>query len=184
MNEKMLVRGLKNGSEAAFEEMIREHRAKILGLIMKLVSDSSFHEDILQNTWLLAFRHIEKFRNDCALSSWLYRIASNECFQHHRKNRRHNRERPDELGLASVTAVDTQFCFPDHYANKRIRAEITRLSDNFREPVMLRLAGFDNDEMTAALNITLPATKSRFWRAKQILEKRLRDVLIDYDEAA
>ena len=79
-NEQQLIQRLQNPAtrEQAFETLVREFQEQLYWQIRRMVLDHDDTDDILQNVFLKAWQGLEHFRGDARLSTWLYRIASNE----------------------------------------------------------------------------------------------------------
>src|SRR5207247_9325758 len=92
MTDEALVRRFQHGDEAAFDELVERHRARIYGLVCRLtgVGDA---EDLAQDVFVAAYKSLRSFRGDAAFGTWLYRIAIHTCSHHLR------RKRPEALEL-------------------------------------------------------------------------------------
>ena len=79
-NEQQLIQRLQNPAtrEQAFETLVREFQEQLYWQIRRMVLDHDDTDDILQNVFLKAWQGLDSFRGDARLSTWLYRIASNE----------------------------------------------------------------------------------------------------------
>ena len=79
MNESELIQAARGGDEAAFEQLVRLHEKKIYNLCLRMCGSSEDAAEAAQDTFLALWRGLEGFREDAALSTWLYRLASNAC---------------------------------------------------------------------------------------------------------
>ena len=77
MNESELIQAARGGDEAAFEQLVRLHEKKIYNLCLRMCGSSEDAAEAAQDTFLALWRGLEGFREDAALSTWLYRLASN-----------------------------------------------------------------------------------------------------------
>ena len=75
--ELELIRWAQQGVREAFDELVAPHRGRLLRSIMKIVHNLEDAEDVLQDTFLRAYRAIASFRGDSAFYTWLFRIATN-----------------------------------------------------------------------------------------------------------
>src|SRR5947207_5106059 len=80
------------GPSATFEDLIREHQRMIHSLCFRMTGSLADAEDLAQETFIQAYRHLASFRSESRFSSWLYRIAMNQCL-----NWRKRKTRQDEL---------------------------------------------------------------------------------------
>src|SRR3954451_8142736 len=101
LRERMLIRRLQQRDERAFAEVMRLYQHKVFNVVFRMVGNREEAEDVAQEVFVTVFKHIETFRGDAKLSTWLYRIATN-----HTRNRlkylgRRARNTPWELDGAA-----------------------------------------------------------------------------------
>jgi RNA polymerase sigma-70 factor, ECF subfamily len=89
--DRFLVHEAQGGSHAAFERLVHAHDRAVLRLAIRITGSQSDAQDIYQEAFLTAYMRLESFRFECSFSSWIYRIATNVCLDHLRKNRNHRR---------------------------------------------------------------------------------------------
>src|SRR5690606_498025 len=75
--------------DQGFKVLIENYQERVYGIIRKMVIIHEDADDILQNTFIKAFRNINKFKGDSSLFTWLYRIATNESLNFLKKKKRH-----------------------------------------------------------------------------------------------
>ncbi len=85
-DEGALIEAAREGSAAAFAELVRRYDRGVLRLALGMVKSEQDARDIYQETFLKAFRSIRGFRHECAFGTWLFRIATNLCLDHARRN--------------------------------------------------------------------------------------------------
>lgn len=78
-DEQSLIRASQQGDHAAFECLVREHQRMILSLAYRMTGSWSDAEDLAQESFIQAFRQLDRFRGEARFSSWLYRITVNHC---------------------------------------------------------------------------------------------------------
>ncbi len=91
MNESVLIKQLKNPDEkeTAFRKLIQTYQKNLYYHIRRMVNDHDDTDDILQNTFILVWKNLDKFREESSLKTWMYRIATNETITFlNRKNKR------------------------------------------------------------------------------------------------
>ena len=88
MNEKELIARLQARDETAFEELIRLYEKKIYALCVRMCGNAEDAEEAAQDTFLALWRGIDRFRQESALSTWIYRLASNACIDLMRRRRK------------------------------------------------------------------------------------------------
>jgi RNA polymerase sigma-70 factor, ECF subfamily len=91
IQDRFLVHEAKCGNQAAFEQLVHAHDQAVLRLAIRITGSQSDAQDIYQEAFLKAYAKLESFRFECSFSSWIYRIVTNVCLDHLRKNRKHRR---------------------------------------------------------------------------------------------
>jgi RNA polymerase sigma-70 factor (ECF subfamily) len=82
-----LVRKVQSGNQAAFEQLVHAHDQAVLRVALRITGSQSDAQDIYQETFLKVYRKLGSFRFECSFSTWIYRIVTNVCLDHLRKNR-------------------------------------------------------------------------------------------------
>jgi RNA polymerase sigma-70 factor, ECF subfamily len=149
----------------AFEELYRQHSTRLFNLAWRMCGTQADAEDLLQETFLLAFRKLPEFRGDSTVGTWLYRLAMNRCLDHlkSRQTRASGATTPlDEETLPGPRRV------PDA-GIKRIDLEraIERLPDGARAAFVLHdVEGFQHHEIATILGISEGTSKSQVHKAR------------------
>ena len=89
IQDRFLVHEALCGNHAAFEQLVHAHDQAVLRLAIRITGSQSEAQDIYQETFLKAYTKLESFRFECSFPSWIYRIVTNVCLDHLRKNRNH-----------------------------------------------------------------------------------------------
>lgn len=165
-HERVLVEAAQAGDLDAFEVLVRRHQKPVYRLALRMLRSTSDAEDAAQETFVQAWRSIDRFGGHSSLGTWLYRIATNRCLDM-LALRRPTETLDDDLGGhdADPIAVMAQ--------RERLRAVLDgvhALSGDQRAALVLReFEGLRYDEIAEVLDITLPAVKSRIHRARLAL---------------
>ena len=171
-----LVDKAREGDTAAFEELVRLTYRDVYNLAVRLTGNEADASDVVQDTYVRAFRGLRRFRGDASFSTWLYRIASN-CASSFMSRR--SRQRCDVLPEADeVVATD-----PDQDPTLRAEASSLRqtieraleqLPQRLRAVVVLKhLEDLSHREIAERLGISESATKVRLHRARTSLRRLL-----------
>ena len=175
--EARLVDAARAGDTEAFAEIVRRHERRLRLVLVRLLGDDRDAEEATQDAFVLAWRHLDRYRADAALFTWLYRIGVNEALARKRRKRLTTVDlAASETQSASRVPRDTQ---PESSAEaSETRAQVEQalagLPDDYREAVVLRdLAGLSNEEVADALGLTLAAAKSRIHRGRMQLRALL-----------
>jgi RNA polymerase sigma-70 factor (ECF subfamily) len=169
-DDESLVRAAQEGELEAFAEIVRRHERRLRLVLLRVLDDGRDVEEAVQDTFVQAWRHLDRYRGDAALFTWLYRIGVNEALGRRRKKRIPTTDldasgvdgaydvRRDVQPEASAEASDLR---------SRVIAALNELPLDYREAVVLRdVAGLSNDEVAAALGLSVAATKSRIHRGR------------------
>lgn len=171
-----LVEAARHGDNEAFEELVKRTHADTFTLARRLVSDDDDARDVVQETYLRAFRSIRKFRGDAQFSTWLYRITANCASTHLGRRRRHRHDELDE----EVAVPDLN---PDHdpaaaadatILRQRLEAAIAELPPRLRAVVVLRdIYDLSHAEIADQIGISESAAKVRLHRARRKLRTQV-----------
>src|SRR6056297_2801467 len=90
IDDKALLKRLHSrlGKRKAFEELVKAFQQPLYAHIRRIVGNHEDADDVLQNTFVKAWRYIDSFKGDSAIYSWLYRIAANEAFSHLKQSKK------------------------------------------------------------------------------------------------
>lgn len=168
--------------EAAFNELVRRNQAVVYRLLLRMLGDRAEAEDVAQEVFVSVFKSIESFRGDCALSTWLYRIAAN-----HGKNRikylarraRGNDGPLEERHEGRVTAVlEAHLAPPDQQvegqeAETLMQQALAALDPEQRLLLGLRdLEHMSYEEIRQITGLPIGTVKSKLHRARMALHER------------
>lgn len=163
-----------------FERLVEEFADRIYGVALRITGSASDAEDVVQDTFLAAFRHWGSFRGEAAPSTWLYRIAVNEALQ------RVRRRRPvtylEETGLDASQVADWTEEIHRRAELSELREQleegIARLPEDYRVVLVLRdVEGLATVEVAEVLELSEAAVKSRLHRARLLLRQHLATYL-------
>jgi RNA polymerase sigma-70 factor (ECF subfamily) len=191
-DEAELVEGLRAGNPAAYRRFVDSNSANVYNLALKLLGDEQEAEDVLQETFLSAFRAIDRFEGRSKLSTWLYRIAYNASLMHIRKRDRmttFSLDRPygDDEQDSTVSdrhLVDWSTMPDDQLLTAEARLEMDRaiaqLPESLRSTFVMRdIQGLSGAETAEVLGITVQAVKNRLHRARLRLRDRLSSYFVE-----
>lgn len=182
--DQALLEGLRQGVEAAYEELLSQFQQPVYNLVFRLLNDPSETADVLQEVFLKVFRSVHNFRGQSSLKTWIYRIAVNEAYNQRRWFTRHRKQ---EVGLE--TEEEGSRCYRDTLSDPGrtpfdlaagsethalIEQALSELNPTFRTAVILRdIEDLSYDEIAEVLNISLGTVKSRILRGREALRKIL-----------
>jgi RNA polymerase sigma-70 factor (ECF subfamily) len=170
------------GDRGAFTELVEVHRGAVFRFARHLTQDAASAEDVLQETFITALQRIADCRGQGSLKGWLFAIARSKAWQQRRLRRAEPEtwEPVESLETLAQAAGFGSPLNPEQLASQveqraRLEAALARLSPEEREAVVLRdVEGLSGEETAAALNLALPAMKSRLHRGRLHLVAALR----------
>ena len=181
------IEALRLGDRREFARLVDGYSGPLYRLALKMLGNASDAEDALQNTFLKAFQHINTFEGRSSLSTWLYRIASNEALMLLRKRRPETTfsdipsEDENENNFDPVQFTDW-CCLPEEeFLSAEARAAldqaVQRLPETLRIVFILRdIEDLSIQDTSQVLGLTETAVKTRLLRARL----RLREELSSY----
>lgn len=188
-----LLRGLRAGDPGHQERFVREHAGRVKALALRYVRNEEDANDVVQETFLSAFRALGAFEGKARLATWLHRIAVNAALMKVRARERRGETQAEAeieellprfvgLGVHDRPPLAFGACPQDEAERGEmqavVRACIDRLPDVYRTALLLRdIEELDNDEVAERLGITVNAAKIRVHRARQALRTLLEPSL-------
>jgi RNA polymerase sigma-70 factor (ECF subfamily) len=153
-------------AEAAshIERLYEEYQRPLLAYLKRLVSDHEAAEDLCQDTFAKALQRWEQHNAQSNVVAWLYRIATNNAYDHLRRRRRRILTR-----LIELEAFPTATSAPESRLaeSEPVRAALARIPPQYRVPLLLTSQGHSTEEIAAALGCSCLAVKMRLFRARE-----------------
>jgi RNA polymerase sigma-70 factor (ECF subfamily) len=182
-SESFSLEALRAGDRAEYARLVETYYEMIYRLAYKMLGDAQDAEDILQETFIKAYRHLQGFDGRSSLSTWLYRIATNEAlmFLRRRVPESFSIDEPmesDEGQMEPKQIVDW-CCMPEEEmmsteAQAYLDQAVQTLSPNLRAVFILRdIQGLSTRETAAVLDLSESAVKTRLSRARLHLREEL-----------
>lgn len=184
--DEALIREIKNGDKEAFSLLVQKYQNRIFKLVNRYVHDPAEAADITQESFIKAFRALEKFRGDSAFYTWLYRIAINTAKNHLvTKSRRVNETSVEAADTEeTINKVSIQEFFPPDKILLNTELEnvildvIEHLPTELRIAITLReIEGLTYDEIAQKMSCPIGTIRSRIYRAREVIEKRIKPIL-------
>jgi len=181
--ELALVQAAKRGDVAAFEQLVKRYDRNIFRTAQHITQNREDAEDVTQDAFLKAYENLEQFQGNSKFYTWLVRIAVNESLM---KLRRRRTDRTVSLDEDIKTEEDTmprevadwspnpEQLYKQGELKDILRKTIQGLPASFRTVFVLRdVEGLSTEETAEALDLSIPAVKSRLLRARLQLRERL-----------
>jgi RNA polymerase sigma-70 factor (ECF subfamily) len=170
---------------AKFDQLYRQHVDRVFRFAQRLCGQTEDAKDLVQDTFLNAFRGLDQFRGDAQLSTWLYAIAARACI-HMRRKRKGEPERelsleefiPSSEGEFRLQVATEGFTPEEALENKQLRRAlqqaILKLPKKYRVVLVLRdMEGLSAKEVGTIMGLNERAVKSRLHRARLFVRKEL-----------
>jgi RNA polymerase sigma-70 factor, ECF subfamily len=185
-DEASLVEQARDGNPAAFTELVRRYEGKIFRLAHHITQNREDAEDVLQEAFLKAYEHLDQFQGNSKFYTWIVRIAVNQALMKLRKRRSDKTVSMDETLDTGEDVVIREIAAWDPDPEEQYsREELARILDEavqslappYRAVFVLRdVDELSTEETAEALELSIPAVKSRLLRARL----QLRDKLTRY----
>lgn len=164
-------------SRREFDDLVAEHHSRVYGVALRVVRDPELAADVVQETFIRAWRGLGRFRGDSTFGTWLHRIAVNTALT---ARKRAARTRSASLEVVEeVVAEPTMEADPDRRGEvlalrERLERALDTLSPGQRAVVVLKdVEGWTHSEIAERLDITEAAAKVRLHRAHRRLAQYL-----------
>lgn len=185
--DEELVARAQAGDKRAFDLLVVKYQQKVANLIARYMRDSTEVLDVTQEAFLKAYRALPGFRGDSAFYTWLYRIAINTVKNYLVAQGR--RPPGDDLDAEVAEQMDMGGRLREYATPERelLTDEIARtvqrvlddLPDDLRTAIVLReIEGMSYEEIAEAMECPIGTVRSRIFRAREAIDKRLRPLLI------
>ena len=176
-----LVREAQGGSQAAFEELVHTYDEAVLRLALRLTGSESDAQDIHQEAFLKVYKKLGGFRLECSFSTWIYRIVTNVCLDHLRRNRARGKSTAIEVDNESLNQLsdhrpgnNPERQLLDQELRAQILRALRRLTPRERMVFDLRhFQGLNLRTVSEILNASEASVKMTFYRATRKLRFRL-----------
>ncbi len=176
-----LVRAAQTGDERAFRRLVERYEPKVYRLALKMMREPQDAEDVLQETFINVFRHLDSFRGDAEFSTWIYRIATNASLMKLRSKKpvasldepvdAEEETLPRELTDWSATPEEMLL---SRETRAQMELALARLPETLRTVFVLRdVEGLNVEETARVLDISQANVKTRLHRARLALREQL-----------
>jgi len=183
IDEAPLVAQSRGGDPRAFGELVRRYEAKIFRLAQHITQNREDAEDVLQETFLKAYEHLDQFQGNSKFYTWIVRIAVNQALMKLRRRKTDKTVSLDEtIDTGEDTVVREIAAWGENPEQRFSREELGTILDSaieelepaYRSVFVLRdIEELSTEETAEALGLSVPAVKSRLLRARLQLRERL-----------
>lgn len=176
-NDLLLVDQARKGSEKAFATLLNRYRDSIYFMLLKMVNNASDAEDLTIEAFGKAFRNLDSYTPSFAFSTWLFKIATNNCIDFIRKKQTSPSiidQGPEDIDSYTVNiqsdSPDPEETLINHQKIIALREIISQLKPRYKTLIELRyFREFSYEEISAELNLPIGTVKAQLFRAKTLL---------------
>lgn len=178
------IKRVLDGDNTAYEFLQKKYKNLIYSLVKKMIKNDSDVEDLVQETFIKAYKALDKFKFNYSFSAWIYRIASNNTIDFLRKRRFDTFSIDKPIGNAedeNYFEIEDNSYSPDlglmnEQKSDIIRDAIDTLPENYREIIILRHEEeLDYKAIAEQLDLPLGTVKAHLFRARKLLYEELKD---------
>ncbi|MFC2115177.1 RNA polymerase sigma factor [Bacteroidota bacterium] len=178
----LLVQKAREGDQMAYAELLGKYRDAIYFMLLKMVNNPVDAEDLTIEAFGKAFKNISQYTPNFAFSTWLFKIATNNCIDFIRKKRASTISLDQSTDDPDSTSVTIQSDTPDPEANlinaqkiKHLRDVVNKLKPRYRTLVELRyFKEYSYEEIAVELDLPIGTVKAQLFRARELLYNILK----------
>ncbi len=177
MNEKVILKKLKEGSREALGLLWQEHSAHVLNLAFRMLKDRDQAEDILMDIFVQVPSAIQKFRGECAVNTWLYRLTVNACLMKLRADKRHGELEEQHLDVITEEVLGKGDA-PSDFDPELLQLGLMQLPAQTRGMLWLKDAeDLDVKDLVDIYQIPEGTIKARLSRARHFVKDYIKEKL-------
>jgi len=180
ISDEEVVRRLRAGETGLFEVIMRRYNQRLYRVARAILRDDTEAEDVMQQAYVNAYRHLDQFEGRALFSTWLTRIAVHEALARaRRRGRFHDPEIVDDSNSDTMSGLKSPGLDPERQAfagelRALIESAIEALPDHYRAVFVMReVEGMSTTESAECLDITEETAKTRLHRARKLLRDSL-----------
>jgi RNA polymerase sigma factor (sigma-70 family) len=187
--DSRLIKAALKGDQVSYRAIMKKYHDQVYGLLFRMVHEKDEVEDLTQEAFIKAFQSLHNFNEEFAFSTWLYKIATNNCIDFIRKKKLQtfSIDKPIESkeGEFGFEIPDSTF-EPDRsmiagQRSKALEEAVNSLPEKYRQVILMRhTEDKDYQEIAEELDLPLGTVKAHIFRAREILYKKLKKKIAHY----
>ena len=185
---KLVMQATSNGDQKAYAELLHHYRDSLYFMLLKMTNNAEDADDLTIEAFGKAFKNLSQYTPDYAFSTWLFRIASNNCIDFMRKQQKRNtfsidRTYDDGDGEEYSQKIPGKTLDPEEKIIEKqkiqvMREVVERLKPHYRQLVELRyFKEYSYEEIAVELELPLGTVKAQLFRARELLYNVLKNSL-------
>ena len=185
--DQLLVERVRDGDKQAFDLLVAKYQRRLMRLLSRIVHDPAEAEDVVQETFIKAYRALRHFRGDSAFYTWLYRIGINTAKNHLATQGRRaptfsdiDSEQAEAFGdgeqLRDINTPESMLA--SKQIAQTVNAAMDALPVDLRTAIALReIEGLSYEEISDIMACPIGTVRSRIFRAREVIAEKLRPLL-------
>jgi RNA polymerase sigma factor (sigma-70 family) len=182
---KLVQLAISNGSQQAYAELMKNYRDSLYFMLLKMTNNPHDAEDLTIEAFGKAFKKLHQYTPEYAFSTWLFKIASNNCIDFIRKKKKYTisidqNYDDNETGTELALKIPAEVLDPEEELVKKqkiklMREVVEKLKPHYRTLIELRyFSEFSYEEIAQELNLPLGTVKAQLFRAREFLYQILK----------
>ncbi|OQX79646.1 MAG: RNA polymerase subunit sigma-24 [Bacteroidetes bacterium 4484_249] len=182
---ELVQRAINDGDQKAYAGLMKNYRDSLYFMLLKMTNNPHDAEDLTIEAFGKAFKKLHQYTPDYAFSTWLFKIASNNCIDFIRKKKKYtfsiDQNIDDEQGTELANRIPSQTLDPEEEMVKKQKIKlmhevVDKLKPHYRTLIELRyFSEFSYDEIAEELNLPLGTVKAQLFRAREFLFQILKN---------
>ena len=183
---ELVKRAIENGDQKAYAELMKNYRDSLYFMLLKMTNNPHDAEDLTIEAFGKAFKKLHQYTPDYAFSTWLFKIASNNCIDFIRKKKKYTfsidtNYDDDDAGMELAGKIPSQTLDPEEELVKKQKIKlmhevVEKLKPHYRTLIELRyFKEYSYDEIASELNLPLGTVKAQLFRAREFLYQILKN---------
>ncbi len=181
---KLVIKAVEDGDQKAYAELMKNYRDSLYFMLLKMTNNPNDADDLTIEAFGKAFKNLKQYTPDYAFSTWLFKIASNNCIDFIRRKKKHTfsmnegyKEENDELAnrLPSHT-LDPEEKVIKNQKVKLMHEVVDKLKPHYKTLIELRyFKEYSYEEISQELDLPLGTVKAQLFRAREFLYNILKN---------
>lgn len=183
---RLVQRAINDGDQKAYAELMNNYRDSLYFMLLKMTNNPHDAEDLTIEAFGKAFKKLHQYTPDFAFSTWLFKIASNNCIDFIRKKKKYtfsmDKNYDDEEGNDLASNIPAEIPDPEEHVIKKqkvkmMRDVVEKLKPHYRTLIELRyFKEYSYEEIAEELDLPIGTVKAQLFRAREFLYNILKNV--------
>ena len=181
INDRRLVKRVLKGDKRSFDLLVLKYQQRVSAVVGRYKLNPEEVMDITQETFIKAYRSMEKFRGDSKFYTWLYRIAINTAKNHLIAK---SRRPPDvDIDVSEITSLLKTTSGPEselegERLGQVVETAISKLPQDLKAAIIMReYEGMSYEDISAIMECPVGTMRSRIFRARELIDKQVKSII-------